>query len=60
LESVDVGGSEEDMGVFGAATGHDEPSAGGCEDCWGGKGDVEDDVCMGHAGWQKSVTEGKT
>lgn len=44
------------MGAFGDATGHDEPSVGGCEDCWGGNGEVEQEVsCIGHLGFCKSA-----
>ena len=39
------------MEALGDATGHDEPSIGGFEDCCGGNGEVEEVLCIGHPGF---------
>ena len=56
LESVEGGVAEDLMGAFGDATGHDEPSVGGCEDCCGGNGEVDEEIlCIGHPGFFQSA-----
>lgn len=41
---------EDEKGAFGEAIGHEEASVGGWGEFWGGNGEVEVTLCMGHPG----------
>ena len=42
-------------GALGEATGHEEASAGDCGEFWGGKGEGEVALCMGHPGFNRQL-----
>lgn len=50
MERGDGWGVEDERGALGEATGHEEASAGDCGEFWGGNGEGEVALCMGHPG----------